>query len=299
MLSNPTPEEIIRSGSKSFSFASLFFSQEERLAAAKIYSWCRHCDDLADEGHSTVSVCDEIRSQTMAAWRSEAVEAPYSYLQEVVHTYNIPSKYALDLITGMENDLRGKRYRSLTDLRHYCYYVAGTVGLIMSHVMGVFRESALDKAVELGTAMQLTNICRDVKEDYEIGRIYLPLEYLEQEGVDISDMMNLEYRDRLFKVVRRLIQQSEASYKKGQEGIIDLPIRAAFVITLAYKIYREINREILRRGVKSLDTRTIVPRHIKVWHIFSSLSEVFMSLPRRLMRKKTLIRHLPLWERVV
>lgn len=290
-----SPADIMKAGSKSFSFASLFFSQSQRLAAAQIYTWCRYCDDLADEGELTKQGCDELRLKTQNAWSSSSTDVPFSYLQEVVHKYDIPSQYALDLITGMENDVEGKRYETLKDLRQYCYYVAGTVGLMMSHVMGVFRASALDKAVELGIAMQLTNICRDVKEDYEIGRIYLPMEYLREEKIDVANMMDISQREKLFNVVKRVIQHSEESYKKGKEGVIDLPLRAAFVITLAYKVYSGINREILRRGVKSLERRTVVPTYIKIILISFSFFEVMMSLPQRILRSRPLMSQLPIW----
>lgn len=298
MSSHNSPEAIMSKGSKSFSFASLFFSKEEHIAAAKIYSWCRHCDDLADEGDLTKNGCDILRVKTLEAWTQDKLDPPFSYLQEVVSEYKIPSDYALDLIQGMENDVEGKRYETLNALREYCYFVAGTVGLIMSHVMGVFRASALDKAVELGIAMQLTNICRDVKEDFSIGRIYLPLEYLKEENIDPANLMNLEYRENLFRVVKRVIKHSEESYKKGQKGIIDLPLRAAFVITLAYRVYREINHEILRKGVVSLDSRTVVPTYIKVIHVFSSLAEVMLSIPKRVFRNQEVVRALPVWRGV-
>lgn len=296
--SSKSPQDIMGAGSKSFSFASLFFSHEQRLAAAQIYTWCRYCDDLADEGQLTKVGCEELRMKTKDAWGTSTLGVPFSYLQEVVHKYSIPSQYALDLIAGMENDVEGKRYETLKDLRQYCYYVAGTVGLMMSHVMGVFRASALDKAVELGIAMQLTNICRDVKEDFEIGRVYLPLEYLREEKIDMTNLIDVSQREKLFKVVKRVIQQSEESYKKGKEGIIDLPLQAAFVITLAYKVYSGINREILRRGVKSLERRTVVPTYVKFMLISFSLFEVMMSLPKRMMRNRPLLSQLPIWRGV-
>ena len=104
-------------------------------------------------------------------------------LQYIVRRYGIPAHYASELIEGMAMDVRGIRYANLRELLLYCYRVAGTVGLMMSHVMGLRDESALKHAADLGIAMQLTNIARDVTEDASMGRIYLPLDWLDEANI--------------------------------------------------------------------------------------------------------------------
>lgn len=299
-LTEVDAREVIRKGSKSFNLASSFFSSDHQRAASKLYHWCRYCDDLVDKKEMTDSEFVELVLRTNNIWDRPGItqEGPFKNMQEVVHRYGIPKSYALDLLEGMRMDLTGTNYKTIEDLKIYCYHVAGTVGLMMSHILGVFRAEALDLAVKMGLAMQLTNICRDVKEDFEMGRIYLPRHLLHLHNISEEDLLNVNTRSRLFQVVTEVIHESEKNYKEAKKGIADLPLRGAFVITFAARLYREINREILRRGERSLDHRVVVPTARKIWLLVISTAEVFCSMPLRLFNGKSVLKELPVWRRV-
>src|SRR5574341_1035324 len=179
--------DIMTKGSKSFSLAAKLFDPTTRDAAVFLYGWCRYCDDQVDEVGKSADRADlevrlkRLKEKTASAFTFEPqTEAVFIALQHIVHRYGIPSHYALELIEGMAMDVRGVRYANLRELLLYCYRVAGTVGLMMSHVMGLRDESALRNAAALGIAMQLTNIARDIVEDAAVGRIYLPLTWLDE-----------------------------------------------------------------------------------------------------------------------
>ena len=160
---------IITKGSKSFSLAARLFDPVTRDAAFFLYGWCRYCDDQVDAvGKSetpdiVIERVKTLKERTAAAFGFMPQNEPvFIALQYIAHRYAIPAHYALELIEGMAMDARGARYTTLKELLLYCYRVAGTVGLMMTHVMGVRDERALRNAADLGIAMQLTNIARDI-----------------------------------------------------------------------------------------------------------------------------------------
>src|ERR1051325_6811727 len=182
---------IITKGSKSFSLAARLFDPATRDAAFFLYGWCRYCDDQVD----TAATCEtpdvvldrvtSLKQRTAAASGFMPQTDPvFIALQYIARRYAIPAHYALELIEGMAMDARGTRYTTLKELLLYCYRVAGTVGLMMTHVMGVRDQRALRNATDLGIAMQLTNIARDIIEDAAIGRIYLPLAWLREAEIE-------------------------------------------------------------------------------------------------------------------
>jgi phytoene/squalene synthetase len=158
---------MITKGSKSFSLAARLFDSDTRDAAFFLYGWCRYCDDQVDQAGLTDSreqlverlaeLSEATRSIFSGAQQKHAV---FIAMQYIVQRHSIPAHYALELIEGMAMDARGTRYQTFDDLSLYCYRVAGTVGLMMSHVMGLRGEQALKHAADLGIAMQLTNIAR-------------------------------------------------------------------------------------------------------------------------------------------
>ena len=176
---------MIQKGSKSFSLAARLFEPATRDAAFFLYGWCRYCDDQVDQVGASVDQRElaarlqALKDNTAAAFSLTPQQEPvFIALQYIVHRYGIPSHYALELIEGMAMDVRATQYASLKELLLYCYRVAGTVGLMMAHVMGLRDEAALKHAADLGIAMQLTNIARDIVEDASMGRIYLPSPWL-------------------------------------------------------------------------------------------------------------------------
>ena len=282
---------MIRKGSKSFSLAAKLFDSETRDAAFFLYGWCRYCDDQVDDAGKTASQdqlakrIKALKEDTAAAFSfAEQREPVFVALQYIVHRYGIPAHYALELIEGMAMDARGTRYNSLKELLLYCYRVAGTVGLMMSHVMGLRDESALKHAADLGIAMQLTNIARDIIEDAAMGRIYLPLSWLQEAQIPAAEVAAPEYREKLAMLSLRLLREADRYYRSGDAGLWYLSFRSACAVSAARQVYSEIGSLLLRKGARAWDQRTYVTGSLKLWVVIRGVLSLLRSVPGRLSR---------------
>jgi phytoene synthase len=269
--------EAIRVGSKSFSAAARLFDRGCREDAYLLYAWCRYCDDRIDaqelglgvteESEPVAARLDELRRQTDRALRGEVVGDPaFLALQRVVERHAIPSAYPLQLLEGFAMDVESRRFRTLDDSLTYCYHVAGVVGVMMAHVMGVREPATLDRACDLGLAFQLTNIARDVLADAASDRVYLPLDWLAEAGVGQDEIAEPRHRGAVFAVVARLLEAAEPYYHSSRWGLPALRPRRAWAIATAHRVYREIGQQILARGEAGLDERSVVGRSRKVRH---------------------------------
>ncbi|HSF59620.1 MAG TPA: phytoene/squalene synthase family protein, partial [Candidatus Binatia bacterium] len=254
---------MIRKGSKSFSLAARLFHPDIRDAAFFLYGWCRYCDDQIDQNGTTgtreelAKRVKALKEHTASAFSfAEQREPVFVALQYIAHRFGIPAHYALELIEGMAMDVRGTRYATLKELLLYCYRVAGTVGLMMSHVMGLRDEKALKHAADLGIAMQLTNIARDITEDAAMGRIYLPLSWLQEAGIDPEEIAAPEHREKLAMLTLRLLREADRYYHSGDAGLWYLSLRSACAVAAARHVYAEIGSLLLKRGARAWDQRT-------------------------------------------
>jgi phytoene synthase len=284
-------ERMITVGSKSFSLAARIFSPETRRAAFFLYGWCRYCDDQVDQeiaGDSQSGLEARLRSlqeQTRSAFAKQPQQnAVFIAFQYVMDRYSVPEHYPLELLEGMAMDVRKQRYATLEDLLHYCYRVAGTVGLMMAHVMGVSDEKALKHAADLGIGMQLTNIARDVIEDAERDRVYLPLAWLEQAGVPADDVVLPQHREKISGLARRLVEEAQKYYHSGDAGLRYLPFRCACAIAAARNVYAEIGRMVLKRGPRAWDGRTFTSKGRKLWLATRGILRVLRSAPKRIIK---------------
>lgn len=217
--------DICRHHAKSFYLASHFLPREKRYHAYAVYAFCRLLDDAADEQPSIESVArfeqllDRIYSGTDPATEAGAMQA----FARTVRDCDIPQQHFLDLARGCRMDFTITRYDTWPALEHYCYHVAGVVGLIMCRVFGLRDESALARAVQMGNAMQLTNILRDVREDHARGRVYLPREDLDRFGVSEADLGSPSSTDALKQLVRFEIVRARSLYHEASLGLSKLP----------------------------------------------------------------------------
>jgi len=283
--------DIITKGSKSFSLAAKLFDPQTRDAAVFLYGWCRYCDDQVDEAGKAGDRAEldrrlkALRDKTASAFSFEAQQEPvFIALQYIVHRYGIPAHYALELIEGMAMDVRGTRYATLRELLLYCYRVAGTVGLMMSHVMGLRDESALKHAADLGIAMQLTNIARDIVEDASMGRIYLPLSWMSEAGIEPAEIAASHNREKLALLTRRLLREADAYYRSGDAGLWHLSFRSAAAVAAARQVYSEIGSLILERGAHAWDQRGYVTGTRKLWVVVRGLLGLLRSAPARVFQ---------------
>jgi phytoene synthase len=188
--------------------------------------------------------------------------------QRVVFEAGIPRAYPEALLQGMRADAEGARYYTLRELHRYCYYVAGSVGGMMCHVLGVRRARAVVHGVHLGMAMQLTNICRDVAEDWERGRLYLPIELLPELGsAPIAGPLPRSRLAAFARAVRRLLGEAELLYASGDRGLPYLSFRSRLAVGTARRVYSAIGRSVLATGADVARGRAFVAAPAKVWHV--------------------------------
>ena len=283
--------EIITKGSKSFSLAAKLFDAQTRDAAVFLYGWCRYCDDQVDDAGKADDRVElearlkALKEKTASAFSFAPQQEPvFIALQHIVHRYGIPAHYALELIEGMAMDVHGTRYRTLRELLLYCYRVAGTVGLMMSHVMGLRDESALRNAADLGIAMQLTNIARDITEDAGMGRIYLPLAWLDEAKIPLDQISAPENRDKLAMLTLRLLKEADRYYRSGDAGLWHLSFRSACAVSAARHVYSEIGSLLIKRGSRAWDQRTYVTGARKIWVVLRGVLSLVRSAPARLFQ---------------
>ncbi len=265
-------EEALREGSKSFAQAARFFEPKTRAAACLLYAWCRHCDDEIDGeslGHDRQATSlaqrqhrlERLQDQTRRALAGESMaDAVFSGLARVVKEHAIPERYPLELLEGFAMDVESRRYATLEDLLPYCYHVAGTVGLMMSHIMHADDEWSLQRAADLGIALQMTNIARDVMEDARSGRIYLPELWLDEAGVPAEQITQPQHRGRVATVAARLLAEADRYYASGDQGLTRLSFRSAWAVAVARGVYSEIGRRGRALGAQAWDRRVIVGR---------------------------------------
>jgi phytoene synthase len=267
---------MIERGSKSFALASLLFDEDTRESAHLLYAWCRYCDDVidgqelgfrsgsADPGGERARL-DELTTKTHSALAGKPTDEPiFLALSRVVARHGIPHRHPLELLEGFGMDVEGASYPHLEDTLRYCYHVAGVVGVMMAYIMGVRDAETLNRASDLGIALQLTNIARDVVEDAQMGRIYLPSDWLAEAGVSRETVLDAALRTPVFAVVERLLTEADRYYRSGEAGLTRLPLRSAWAIATASAVYREIGRIVRKRGPRAWDERAVVSKVRKV-----------------------------------
>ncbi len=272
---------------KSFAFASVWLSPDVRADAAALYAWCRRADDLVDLPRvDPRAALGELRRELERVYRGESQAHPaLAAFQKTVLERQIPVEYPSALLDGLAMDAEGCRYDTSAELFVYCHRVAGTVGLMMAHTLGVSDIRALANAAGLGIAMQLTNISRDVLEDWQRERLYVPHELLGGElGVQPGDELTADARRALAQGSQRLLDEAERWYAAGERGLRALPWRASLAIACASRVYRRIGAHVRRRGCDPLGPRATVPLAEKLVLAGAALLRMTASLPARALR---------------
>lgn len=294
MLNRPVVDQVIAHHSKSFSLASKLLSSDCRGNAVAVYAWCRRADDavdLVDRGDATAALF-RLREELTSIFSDEKQTDPIlQAFQVVVKQRRLPRLYCDELLSGMGMDVDQNRYESFDELLLYCHRVAGVVGLLMCHVLGVRDDRALIHAAHLGTAMQLTNIARDVAEDWQRGRLYVPLNWLNADARNvISDCrgsLTRQHAECLRPAVRKLLDVAEQYYQSGDAGLGLLEPRSRWAIRTARSVYSEIGQVIRRSHENVLGGRARVSRTRKVTLAFACLH--FSDVLDRLRPKYNLV----------
>lgn len=241
-------KRITQNYAKTFFLASLFLPKKKRLASYAIYAICRISDESVDEKNSIqkAEALNKIKSRIHAAYSSEKLNDKLLLcFRSTVNTFNIPEEYFNQLIEGMQMDLTKSRYQNFQELYSYCYRAAGIVGLIMLKIFDAKKNLAVSFAVDLGIAMQLTNILRDVDEDYQRKRIYLPLSELEKFMVTEKDIENKNNNSNFKALITAQIDRCKEYYNQSKKGIRLIPgLREKFVVIVMREMYSAILNEI-------------------------------------------------------
>jgi len=280
--------ELMRAGSKTFAAASRFLPGRMRPSTIAIYAFCRIADDAIDDGDGpTDETLQHLRGILQRAYAGTPREtddtegAVERALSRVVRAQRVPAPLFEALIEGFVWDARNRRYETLDELYAYAARVAGTVGAMMTVLMGPRAPEILARACDLGVAMQLTNIARDVGEDARNGRIYLPLAWLREEGLDADTWLQQPApTDAMRRVVARLLSHAEPLYRRADLGIACLPSDCRVAIRAARLVYAEIGEQVRRANYDSVTTRAVVPGWRKLWLIARALGARFWRTPR-------------------
>lgn len=258
--------EMIRVGSRTFHAASLLLRPKVREPAYALYAFCRLADDAVDLGHDRISAIARLEDRLDRAYAGTPMELPADRaFARVIEDFAIPRTLPEALLEGLRWDAVGRIYQDLPALEAYATRVAGTVGAMMTLIMEVREPAALARATDLGIAMQLTNIARDVGEDAANGRLYLPRDWLAEAGIDPDAWCQAPaFDDRLASVVRRLLAAADQLYARATPGIAALPLSCRPAMLGARRLYADIGREVERIGFDSMSRRAVVPGRRKV-----------------------------------
>lgn len=287
---SPDSYDTLRRNGRSFYWAGQLLSGEQLARAASLYSLCRGIDDLADDAvtDSQKSLAQQQLTRLDDALEKreppgEGLDAVYHQAQQLLADEPIALGALRDLIATVRKDLHPVRVRDQRELLQYAYGAAGTVGVIMTCLLEARRRpDALPHAIDLGIAMQLTNMARDVLEDAHLGRVYLPADGAS--GSLFAEALVAgcpATRHRAWGGVCELITLAEFYYRSGWKGLAYLPLRARFSIAVAAQVYREIGQQILRRGEHQYwQRRSVVSARRKLRVSVDALTQLVLELGR-------------------
>lgn len=246
-----TAKEISKKSKSSFYYAFNLLPNEKRDAMNTVYAFCRQTDDIIDKENDS----DELKYEKLRKWRVEFEKAftghsEYALLNKLGKTisqFNIPIEPFFELIKGMEMDLQNKKYLTFDDLTLYCYRVASTVGLMCIEIFGYKHKSARDFAVDLGIALQLTNILRDIKNDYEKGRIYLPQEDLIKFNYSEKDIRSQSYNENFINLMQYEVNRAKFYFEKATRELNMEDKGSMFAARAMQHIYYKLLQKIISK----------------------------------------------------
>jgi phytoene synthase len=271
----PRPEQVLATHARtSFNFAARFLPPPQRRAATDLYAFFRTLDDLVDESLPAHAASIRAELDAWRAWfdgslRGRAPREPLGHdLARAVDAWRVPVQLFQHMLDGLESDLGPRELESDAELHTYCYQVASTVGCAMAHVLGATSPTALSAAERLGHAMQLTNILRDVGEDLDAGRVYLPRTLLAEHGLCRDDLLRMRHDqrgpdERYRTLLGGQVARAHALYAQAIPAIWLLPSECRLPILLAARLYRRLLDSIARQDYDTLRRRAATTRFHK------------------------------------
>jgi phytoene synthase len=252
----------------SFYYSFLFLPAEQRRAIMALYAFCREVDDVVDEcsdGDVARRKLDWWREEIAACFSGQPKHPVTTALASALQSYNLPAEYFQEIIDGMNMDLEQQRYESFSELALYCHRVAGVVGLLSAEIFGYQQRATLKYAESLGTAFQLTNIIRDVREDAGRGRIYLPLDELLEYRVNPHDLLSGEINDALTPLLHFQAERADSYYQRALGQLPDQDRYAQRSGLIMTAIYQTLLSEIQADGYRVMQHRIRLTPVRKLW----------------------------------
>jgi phytoene synthase len=246
---------IARTRARNFYYSFLLLSREQRQAMCAIYAFMRYCDDISEGEGASVEGIERWRRDLTLALKGEYGENPlWPAFHDTVQRYKIPHEYFYEMIEGVSSDLQPKQLQTFDELYRYCYQVASVVGLTIIHIFGFESPDAIKLAEKCGIAFQLTNILRDVREDRENGRIYLPEDDIRKFGADLA-----QHDERFVRLMSFEAQRAQAYYNESRPLIALVHARSRPSLWALIEIYRRLLTRIERSNFNVLEKRIRVP----------------------------------------
>lgn len=270
-------KSVIKYYAKSFYFSSQFLPKRKKIGAYSVYCFCRYADNIVDNPrkrdiNDIKKELESLQNELELAFKYGESEHPaLSSLSIIAKEFHIPVKYAIELIEGVKMDLEINRYNNFEDLYLFCYRVASTVGLMMTYVLGFEKDETLDYAEKLGIAMQLTNILRDIKEDKDNDRIYLPLQEMKNYSLSEFNIINENFDENFKNLMQFNVNRARKYYDEAEPGISQLDKDARFAIYAASRIYSGILSKIADNNYNPFIGRAFVPKSKKLRIVFNEL----------------------------
>lgn len=258
---------ITKQHAKNFYYAFMFLPPQKRQAIYAVYAFCRYSDDIADEEHAETTpqaLLAEWRQELDRCYDGKPMHIITQALQPVITAYDIPKHYFDELIDGVAMDLTIQRYDTFADLEKYCYRVASVIGLVCIEIFGYAHPGVRDYAYNIGIALQLTNIMRDVKEDAERGRIYLPGEDLQSFKYSEASLLNHQYTPEFAELMAFQAQRALDYYSKAQAALKPGDKAGLVAPEIMAAIYRATLRKISRQHFNVFKGRASLPTIQKI-----------------------------------
>lgn len=264
--------QIVSQSKSNFLSSFSLLPKEKNDAINTVYAFCRKTDDIVDENSDSV----EVKYKKIREWKNEFElasqgKSKYSllnHLDKIIRKYNIPVEPFFELIKGMEMDLQNQRYKTFDELYQYCYCVAATVGLMCIEIFGYKNKSTKEFAVNLGVALQLTNILRDIKIDADNGRIYLPKEDMEKFGYTEEDLLANKYNESFIALMEYECKRAHEFYEKANKSLSKDDKGLMFAARIMEHIYFRILEKIEKMNYNVFKKKAKVSKLTKIYITF-------------------------------
>lgn len=259
-------QQVARTEATNFYYAFRTLPRDKRNGIYAVYAFCRVCDDIADgqlPSEQKRALLSKIR-QDLVSMESLSRSPVFKALDDTVEKFQIPIQYLEDIIDGVEMDLVNTRYESFEDLKEYCYHVASVVGLITIEIFGYKDQRAKEYAVDLGIAMQMTNILRDIREDSIRGRIYLPLDEMEELGYSEQDLLDKVINKQFRSLMIHQIARTRYYFDRGSQLFPLISTESRTCIVMLHHIYSSILDRIERVGFDVFTSRITLSKREKL-----------------------------------